>query len=74
MSRSRGSGRGCAGRRECGGGLAHRGAEHARQLADLAWQPDLKDALRSVATAYDEIVEDIERGATEIRHPELLDK
>ena len=49
-------------------------AERIRQLADLAWQPELKDMLRSLATDYEEIAEDIETGATEIRHPELLDE
>ena len=41
-------------------------AKRARQLADLAWQPDLQDTLRSLATDYDEIAEDIERGAAKI--------
>jgi hypothetical protein len=49
-------------------------AERTRQLADLAWQPELKDTLRSLATDYKEIAEDIESGATEIRHAELLDE
>ena len=35
-------------------------AKRARQLADLAWQPDLQDTLRTLATDYDEIAEDIE--------------
>jgi hypothetical protein len=50
-----------------------RQANHARQLADLAWQPDLKDTLRHLAKDYDEVAEDIETGATEIRHVELVD-
>jgi hypothetical protein len=49
-------------------------AERARQLADQAWQPELKNTLRSLATDYDEIAEDIESGATEIRHAELVDE
>lgn len=49
-------------------------AERARQLADRAWQPELKETLRSLATDYDEIAEDIERGATGIRHADLLDE
>jgi len=49
-------------------------AKHARRLADAAWQPDLQDTLRSLAKDYDEIAEDIERGAAEIRYAELLDR
>jgi hypothetical protein len=41
-------------------------------LADAAWQPDLKDVLRDLAKDYDEVADDIENGATEIRHAELL--
>ena len=48
-------------------------ADHARELADAAWQPDLKDMLRGFAKDYDEVADDIENGATEIRHAELLD-
>jgi hypothetical protein len=48
-------------------------ANHARELADAAWQLNLKDMLRGLAKDYDEVAEDIETGATEIRHAELLD-
>ena len=48
-------------------------ANQARQLADATWQPDLEDMLRHLAKDYDEIAEDIEKGAIEIRHAELLD-
>ena len=48
-------------------------ANHTRQLADAAWQLDLRDMLRCIAKDYDEVAEDIETGATEIRHGELLD-
>jgi hypothetical protein len=44
-------------------------ANRALRLAEAAWQPELKDRLRSLAKDYDEIAEDIETGATEIRHP-----
>jgi hypothetical protein len=47
-------------------------AEHIRRLAEAAWQPELKEALRRLANDYDQVVEDIEMGATEIRHSELL--
>jgi len=42
-------------------------------LADATWQPDLEDMLRGLAKDFDEVAEDIETGAIEIRHPELLD-
>jgi hypothetical protein len=47
-------------------------AEHIRRLADAAWQPELKEALRRLANDYDEVAEDIETGAPTIRHSELL--
>jgi hypothetical protein len=49
-------------------------ANHARQLADATWQLDLEDMLRGIATDYDEVADDIETGATEIRHAQLLDR
>jgi hypothetical protein len=48
-------------------------ANHARRLADATWQPNLEDLLRHLAKDYDEVAEDIEAGAIEIRHAELLD-
>ena len=48
-------------------------ANHARQLADATWQPDLEDMLRHLAKDFDEVAEDIETGAIEIRHADLLD-
>jgi hypothetical protein len=47
-------------------------ANHARHLADAAWQPDLEEMLRRLAQQYEEVAEDIEAGAAEVRHPELL--
>ena len=49
-------------------------ANHARRLADAAWQSDLKDILRCLAKDYDEVAEDMERGAAKIRHAELFDR
>jgi hypothetical protein len=49
-------------------------AEHFRRLADAVWQPELRKMLRGTAHDYYEVAEDIETGATEIRHPELLNK
>jgi len=42
-------------------------------LADAAHKGDLEDLLRWLAKDYDEVAEDIEAGAAEIRHAELLD-
>ena len=47
-------------------------ADHVRRLAELAWQDELEALLRRVAHDYEEVAEDLEAGATEIRHPELL--
>jgi hypothetical protein len=47
-------------------------ADHARRLAEATWQPNLEDILRRLAQDFDETAEDIEVGATEVRHPELL--
>ena len=47
-------------------------ADHARQLAEATWQHNLGEMLHRLARDFDEIAEDIEAGATEVRHPELL--
>jgi hypothetical protein len=47
-------------------------ADHARQLAEATWQPNLEEMLRHLAQHFDETAEAIEAGATEMRHPELL--
>jgi hypothetical protein len=47
-------------------------ADHAWQLAEATWQDDLGKLLRRLARDFDETAEDIEAGATEVRHPELL--
>jgi len=47
-------------------------ANHVRYLADMTWQHDLEMSLRSLARDYDETAEDLEVGASEIRHPELV--
>ena len=47
-------------------------ANHLRQLADLAWQHDLEVSLRLLAQDYEETAEDLQIGASEIRHPELF--
>ena len=37
-----------------------------------SWQHDLEVSLRLLAQDYDETADDLEIGASEIRHPELL--
>ena len=44
----------------------------ARKIADIAHQPEIQEMLRAAAHDYEEIAEDIDAGAVEIRHPELL--
>jgi len=47
-------------------------ADHLRRLAEMTWQRDLKGVVRNLAQDYDETAEDLEAGAIEVRHPELL--
>jgi hypothetical protein len=47
-------------------------ADQLRRLAEMTWQRDLEGVARSLAHDYDEIAQDLESGATEVRHPELL--
>ncbi len=47
-------------------------ANHLRHLAEMTWQHDLKALLGCLAQEYDETAEDLEGGASEIRHPELV--
>ena len=47
-------------------------ADHAWQLAEATWQDDLGELLHRLARDFDETAEDIEAGATEVRHPDLL--
>ena len=47
-------------------------ADHARQLAEATWQDNLEEILHCLAGDFDEVAEDIEADATEVRHPGLL--
>jgi hypothetical protein len=47
-------------------------AERARRLAMEPTDRETKERLRELARDYLEIAEDLEHGAAEIRHPELL--
>jgi hypothetical protein len=47
-------------------------AAHLRKLRGAVLQEDLRKTLERLAEDYDDIAEDLETGAIEIRHPELL--
>ena len=47
-------------------------AERARRLARAQTQHETRAVLLGVAQDYDELAEDLEDEATEIRHPELM--
>ena len=47
-------------------------ADHARRVASRMHQPEIVEMLREVARDYDDIAEDLECGAIEMRHPELM--
>ncbi|MGA8759286.1 MAG: hypothetical protein WB611_23855 [Stellaceae bacterium] len=47
-------------------------ARRARRLASMVHQIDVRDTLRQTAQDFDDIAEDLETGAVEVRHPELL--
>lgn len=47
-------------------------AARARRLAEAAGEHEAADILRKIAGDFDEIAEDLENGAVEIRHPERM--
>jgi hypothetical protein len=47
-------------------------AEHIPSIAARLYQADLLEILNRMAQDYDDIAEDLEGGAIEIRHPELM--
>lgn len=47
-------------------------ADRARRIASIIHQPDAIKLLRQFAEDYDSVAEDLENGAVEVRHPELL--
>ena len=47
-------------------------AERARRLARSQTNREIEEMLAQVAQDYDELAEDLERDAIEIRHPELM--
>jgi hypothetical protein len=44
----------------------------SRQIADMVHQPVIQEMLRTAAQDYEDIADDIQSGAIEIRHPETL--
>jgi hypothetical protein len=46
-------------------------AARARRMA-RGQRPDIEQALRQIADDYDDIAVDLESGAIEVRHPELM--
>jgi hypothetical protein len=47
-------------------------AEHARRLANLTHQPEMSEMLQRMAEDFEDIADDLEAGAVDVRHPELL--
>jgi hypothetical protein len=47
-------------------------AERARRIARLMHQPGINDALQRMAQDFEDIACDLETGAVDVRHPELL--
>jgi len=47
-------------------------AERARRLARSTTNRDLEETLSRMARDYADLAEDLETGAVEIRHPELM--
>lgn len=47
-------------------------AQRARRLARSITHPEVVANLERLARNYDEIAEDLEKGAEQIRHPHLL--
>ena len=47
-------------------------AERARRLAGGHLDAKTREALQQVALDYSEIAEDLEQGAVEVRHPDLM--
>ena len=47
-------------------------AEHARRMAGLMHQSDVTEMLHRMAEDYEDIAYDLETGAVDVRHPELL--
>ena len=47
-------------------------AKHARRLAGLTHQSEMTEMLERMAQDFEDIACDLENGAVDVRHPELL--
>lgn len=47
-------------------------AERARRVANAVPEPQIRTNFWQLAQDFEEIAEDLERGTTKLRHPELL--
>ena len=47
-------------------------AERSRRLSRQTHDDQMSGALKEIAREFDELAEDLETGAVEIRHPELM--
>ena len=47
-------------------------AARARRLADGVANQEMQEQLKRIAIDYDDIATDLEQGAIEVRHPELM--
>jgi hypothetical protein len=47
-------------------------AEHARRVARLMHQSDVTETLLRMAQDFEDVAYDLETGAVDVRHPELL--
>jgi hypothetical protein len=47
-------------------------AEHARRMARLMHKPDITEMLLRMAQDFEDVAYDLETGAVDVRHPELL--
>ena len=47
-------------------------AAHARRMAGLMHQPDINEMLERMAQDFEDIACDLETGAVDVGHPELL--
>ena len=47
-------------------------ADRARRMARQLHQPDATDLLLQMAVDYEQVAEDLEKGAIEIRHADLM--
>jgi hypothetical protein len=57
---------------ECTGPHYRDQADHSRRLAREQTHHETKALLERASRDYDDIAEDLENGAVEIRHPEML--